>query len=318
MEGCIMLKRMAKLFQETFHQWGEDNATRLAAALAYYTIFSIGPLLVIVIAVAGLIGGREAAQTQAMAQVQALLGVQGRQFIQGMLESASHTSTGLTATIIGFITLSFGALGAFNELQNSFDTIWGVKPRPIKKFTERIKRFAVNRLLSFSLVLGIGFLLLASLVVSAILTAFGEYLSNIWSVPGIWLKALNFLISFGIIMLLFAMIFKLLPDVKIAWKDVWLGAGITSVLFNLGKFLIGFYLGHSNVSSTFGAAGSLAILLIWIYYSAQILFFGAEFTKVYINQYGSNVKLEADTVRITEKERAKQEISHPETIEKIR
>lgn len=301
-----MLKRAAKLLQETFRQWGEDNATRLAAALAYYTIFSIGPLLIIVIAIAGLLGGREAAQTQAMGQVQALLGVQGRQFIQSMIESASHKSTGLTATIIGFITLSFGALGAFNELQSSLDTIWGVKLRPIKKFTERIKRFAVNRLLSFSLVLAIGFLLLASLVVSAILSAFGAYLSEIWSIPGTWLKVLNFVISFGITTFLFAMIFKLLPDVKIAWKDVWLGAAVTSVLFNLGKFLIGFYLGHSNVNNMFGAAGSLAILLIWIYYSAQILFFGAEFTKVYIEQYGSKVKLEADTVKVTEKERVKQ------------
>lgn len=313
-----MLKDIGKLFQETIRQWGEDNATRLAAALAYYTTFSIGPVLILVIAIAGLVGGREAAQTQAMDQVQALLGVQGKQFIQGMIESASHKSTGLTATIIGFITLLFGSLGAFNELQNSLDMIWGVKPRPIKKFTERIKRFAVNRLLSFSLVLGIGFLLLASLVLSAILTAFGEYLSDIWSVPSIWLQALNFVISFGIITLLFATIFKILPDVKIAWRDVWLGAIITSVLFNLGKFLIGFYLGHSNVSSTFGAAGSLAILLIWIYYSAQILFFGAEFTKVYISQYGSKVKLEADTVRISEKERAKLGISQHESIEKTR
>jgi membrane protein len=301
---------MFHLLKDTFREWREDGANRLAAALAYYTTFSLAPLLVLILAIAGLAGGREAAQTQTMAQVEDLLGAEGREFVQGMIESASRPSTGLVATFIGAVTLLFGALGVFGELQNSLNTIWEVKPKPAKDWLDGLKRFVGRRLLSFTMVLGIGFLLLASLVVSAAVSAFGEYIGNRWPLADFWLGLINFIISFIVITFLFAMIFKFLPEIKIAWKDVWLGAAVTSALFSLGKFLIGLYLGRSEVGNTFGAAGSLAILLIWIYYSAQILFFGAEFTQVYANRYGSKIVPDPDMVKITELERAEKGIPH--------
>lgn len=307
---------MFRLLKETFREWSEDGASRLAAALAYYTTFSLAPLLVLIIAIAGLVGGHEAAQNQTMSQVEDLLGTEGREFVQGMIESASKPATGLTATLIGVVTLLFGALGVFGELQNSLNTIWEVKPKPAQSFLDGIKRFIGRRLLSFTMVLGIGFLLLASLVVSAAVSAFAEYIGTRWPLANFWLELINFLVSFAVIMLLFAMIFKFLPEIRIAWKDVWLGAAVTSALFSLGKFLIGFYLGRSEVGNTFGAAGSLAILLIWIYYSAQILFFGAEFTQVYANRYGSKIVPDPDMVKITEQERAQKGIPHRRTIEK--
>jgi membrane protein len=307
---------MFTLLKDTFREWREDGANRLAAALAYYTTFSLAPLLVLIIAIAGLVGGHEAAQSQVMAQVKDLLGVEGREFVQGMIQSASRPSTGVTATIIGAVTLLFGALGVFGELQNSLNTIWEVKPKPARGFLDGIKRFVVKRLLSFTMVLGIGFLLLASLVISAALSALGEYMGTRWPFADFWLELINFLISFIVITFLFAMIFKFLPEIKIAWRDVWLGAAVTSVLFSLGKFLIGFYLGRSEVGNTFGAAGSLAILLIWIYYSAQILFFGAEFTQVYANKYGSKIVPDPGMVKITEQERAEKGIPHEKKLEK--
>ena len=307
---------MLNLLKETVREWREDGANRLAAALAYYTTFSLAPLLVLVIAIAGLAGGQEAAQTQTMAQVEDLLGVEGREFIEGMIESASRPETGLTATFIGAVTLLFGALGVFGELQNSLNTIWEVKPKPAKGWVDGVKRFVIKRILSFTMVLGIGFLLLASLVLSAAVSALGEYISSRWPLADFWLGLINFIVSFLVITLLFAMIFKFLPEIKIAWKDVWLGAAVTSVLFSLGKFLIGLYLGRSEVGNTFGGAGSLAILLIWIYYSAQNLFCGAEFTQVYANRYGSKIVPDPDMVNLTEQAHAQKGIPHEENLEK--
>ena len=307
---------MLTLLKDTVREWREDGANRLAAALAYYTTFSLAPLLVLIIAIAGLAGGREAAQTQTMAQVEDLLGAEGREFVEGMIESASQPETGLAATLIGAVTLLFGALGVFGELQNSLNTIWEVKPKPAKGVLDGIKRFVFRRLLSFTMVLGIGFLLLASLVLSAAMSAFGEYIGTRWPLADFWLALINFLVSFFVVTFLFAMIFKFLPEIKIAWKDVWLGAAVTSVLFSLGKFLIGLYLGRSEVGNTFGAAGSLAILLIWIYYSAQILFFGAEFTQVYANRYGSRIVPDPDMVKLSEIERAEKGIPHEKKLEK--
>jgi membrane protein len=309
---------MLNLFRQTFREWRDDGAPRLAAALAYYTTFSLAPLLVLIIAIAGLVGGREAAQNQTMAQIQDLLGVQGRQFVQGMIETASRPATGLTASAIGALTLLFGALGVFGELQNSLNTIWEVKPKPAKNFLDGVKRFVVKRLMSFTMVLGIGFLLLASLVISAAISALGEYIGTRWPLADFWLQLINLTISFAVITLLFAMIFKFLPEIKIAWKDVWLGAAVTSALFSLGKFLIGLYLGRSQVGNIFGAAGSLAILLIWIYYSAQIVFLGAEFTQVYASTYGSKIVPDPGMVKITELERAEKGIPHRETMEKVK
>jgi len=307
---------MFNLLKDTIREWREDGANRLAAALAYYTTFSLAPLLVLIIAIAGLAGGREAAQTQTMAQVEDLLGTDGRDFVQGMIESASKPATGLTATLLGAVTLLFGALGVFGELQNSLNTIWEVKPKPARGILDGIKRFILKRLLSFTMVLGVGFLLLASLVVSAALSAFSEYIGTRWAFADFWLELINFILSFIVITLLFGMIFKFLPEIKIAWKDVWLGAAVTSILFSLGKFLIGLYLGRSEVGNTFGAAGSMAILLIWVYYSAQILFFGAEFTQVYASRYGSRIVPDPDMVKLSEVERAEKGIPHEKKMEK--
>ncbi|HSA99613.1 MAG TPA: YihY/virulence factor BrkB family protein [Anaerolineales bacterium] len=307
---------MFSLLKETIREWSEDGASRLAAALAYYTTFSLAPLLILIIAIAGLIGGRQAAQNQTMAQVQSLLGAQGAEFVQSMIENASQPATGLTATVIGLVTLLFGALGVFSALQNSLNTIWDVKPKPAQGLWDAIKRFVIDRLLSFAMVLGIGFLLLASLVISAALSAIGGYVGSTWPLGDLWLQLINFAISFVVIMVLFAMIFKFLPEAHIAWKDVWLGAAVTSALFSLGKFLIGFYLGRSSVGTTFGAAGSLAILLIWIYYSAQILFFGAEFTQVYANRYGSKIVPDPDMVKVTEQGRPERSMPQREPVKK--
>ena len=307
---------MFNLLKDTIREWREDGANRLAAALAYYTTFSLAPLLVLIIAIAGLAGGREAAQTQTMAQVEDLLGTDGRDFVQGMIESASKPATGLTATLLGAVTLLFGALGVFGELQNSLNTIWEVKPKPARGILDGIKRFILKRLLSFTMVLGVGFLLLASLVVSAALSAFSEYIGTRWAFADFWLELINFILSFIVITLLFGMIFKFLPEIKIAWKDIWLGAAVTSILFSLGKFLIGLYLGRSEVGNTFGAAGSMAILLIWVYYSAQILFFGAEFTQVYASRYGSRIVPDPDMVKLSEVERAEKGIPHEKKMEK--
>lgn len=274
------------LVTETIREWQKDQAARLAAALAYYATFSLAPLLVLVLAIAGLVGGRDAAQGLVMAQIQDLVGVEGREFVQSMIENAATTPTGVTASILGSVTLLVGALGAFNELQNALDRIWGVEPKPITRWSLRVQRFMFKRLLSFSMMLGIGFLLLISLVISAALAALNEYLGRIPMFSEFVLQILHLIISLGLITLLFAMIFKFIPDIEIKWRNVWLGAAITAILFTIGKTVIGIYLGQAEVGSTFGAAGSLAVLMIWIYYSSQILFLGAEFTQVFTKRSG--------------------------------
>ena len=282
------MRKLLNLFKLTYRDWKEDRASRLAASLAYYTIFSLAPLLVIAIAVAGFVWQDEAVEAQVMAQIQGLVGVEGAKFVAGLLESASNPADGIAATIIGIVTLLFGALGVFNELHNALNIIWEAKPDKQEGFWRSLKKAIIDRFLSFTMVLGIGFLLLVSLVISAALSATQELLGNTFPIPEILLQLLNLIISIGVITVLFAMIYKYLPDVEISWRYVWLGAFVTAILFSLGKMLIGLYLGNSAMASSFGAAGSLVLLLVWIYYSAQILFFGAEFTQVYANTYGSN------------------------------
>jgi membrane protein len=279
-------RELINLVMETIKEWQEDGAARLAAALAYYTTFSLAPLLVVVIAIAGMVGGRDAAQSMVMDQVEDLTGVEGREFVVSMIENASSSSAGVVASIIGTATLLIAALGTFNELQKALNRIWDVEPKPIEGWGNRVKDFIFKRLLSFSLLLGIGFLLLVALVVSAGLSAINEYLSTIPLLSNLVLQILNLLISLGLITLLFALIFKFIPDIEIGWRSVWLGAFITAVLFTVGKQLIGLYLGGSDIGNTFGAAGSLALIMIWVYYSSQILFLGAEFTQVYAKRTG--------------------------------
>ena len=292
-----LFKNLPNLFSHSYQGWKEKNPSRLAAALAYYTLFSLAPMLVIAIAVAGLIfGQREVVQEQVLSQIQGLIGGEGRLLISGLLESASKPAQGILATIVGLVTLIFGALGLFNELHNSLNIIWDVKEEETKNFWESFKRLVIDRFLSFTMILGIGFMLLVSLVVSAGITALGTWIGGLLPFHELILQIINLVVSIGIITVLFALIFKYLPDAEIAWQDVWLGAFVTAVLFSIGKTLIGLYLGSSAVATAFGAAGSLVLLLLWAYYSAQILLFGAEFTQAYANTLGSRVVPEEGAV----------------------
>lgn len=298
------------LVKETFADWSEDNATRLAAALAYYTAFAIAPLLVIAIAVAGFFFGEEAARNQVGQQVSGLLGESTGTAINEMVERAGNQEgAGIVATIIGIATLLFGASGVFGELQNALNTIWEVAPKPNQGFMATIKQ----RFFSFAMVLGVGFLLLVSLMISAALGAVGQFFGG--SEPTLIWKVINFTISFAVTTGLFALMFKYLPDAKVQWGDVWIGAAATALLFTIGKAALGWYLGRSSTTSTYGAAGSFVALLLWVYYSAQILFLGAEFTQVYAKAYGSKIEPAENAVPLTEEARAQQGIPHKETLE---
>jgi membrane protein len=255
----------------------------MGAALAYYTIFSLAPLLVIAIAIAGLAFGAQAAQGEITGQIEGLIGHDGARAIQTMVQSAHKPAHSAVATMIGFVVLLMGASGGFGEMQDALNTIWHVNPDS----QSSIRRIVKSRCLSFGMVLGIGFLLLVSLLLSAVLAALAKYLGGFLPIPAVLLHSIDFLFSLGFITVLFAMIFKLLPNVKILWSDVWTGAGLTSLPFTLGKFLIGFYIGKSVSASAYGAAGSLVIVDAWIYYSALLLYFGAEFTRVYATKFGS-------------------------------
>ncbi len=284
-----LIKNLPSLVKKTYQGWKEDNGSRLAAALTYYTVFSLAPMLIIAIAVAGLIWQRQAVQNQVLTQVQGLIGAQGKGFISSLLDSASKPAQGIFATILGIVTLIFGALGVFNELHNSLNTVWDVPEKKIVGLWNSIKEVVVNRFLSFTMVLGIGFMLLVSLVISTGISALGNWIGTLLPFQEVILQIINLLISIVILTIFFALIFKVLPDADIAWRDVWVGAFVTAILFSIGKTLIGLYLGSSAVGTTFGAAGSLVLLLLWVYYSAQILFFGAEFTQVYANTLGSRI-----------------------------
>jgi membrane protein len=306
-------KTIFRLLKETFKEWNEDKASRLAAALAYYTIFSLAPLLIIVIAIAGAFLGEEAARGEIVHQIQGLVGSDGAEVLETAIAGANQpgSDAGIIASVISIGVLIFGASGVFTQLQESLNTIWEVAPKP----GLNIKTLAQQRFLSFGMVLVIAFLLLVSLVISAVLAALNAYMSNL--LPGIdfvW-SIVNFAISFGVISFLFAMIYKFLPDAKIAWSDVAIGAVITSLLFNVGKVLIGLYLGNNSFGSTYGAAGSLVVVLAWVYYSAQILFFGAEFTQVYARRYGSKIVPSDHAIPLSEAARAQQGIPSQETLE---
>jgi membrane protein len=289
------------LLSATFSDWYEDRAQRMGAALAYYTIFALTPGLVIVMALAGLLLG-PGAESQIIEQIHELIGEQGAKAIEATIRSARATPPGPTEIALALVTLVLGLWGVFGELQDGLNTIWGVTPKPGRRLIDILR----DRFWSFAMVVGIGFLLLVSLVVTAWLAAVGTYVSYLLPAPVLALEALNSVISLAVITGGFALIFKLLPDVKIAWRDVWLGAAVTSLFFTVGKFLIGLYLGKSAVASAYGAAGSLVIIVVWVYYSAQILLFGAEFTKVWTKRRGSGFKLEKTAKPVTAEARAEQ------------
>jgi len=278
------LKQIWNLIRQSVGAWVDDYAPSMGAALAYYTLFSIAPLLIIAIAVAGLFFGQEAARGEIVGQIQGLIGQEGAIAVQGLLKSANEPTQDILATVAGIVTLVFGATTVFAELQSDLDRIWRV-PAPAKE--SGLWTLLRTRLLSFGLVLGLGFLLLVSLVVSAAIAAFGKRSNGLFAGWEALLHGFEFGISFAVATLLFAMIYKLMPRASIAWRDVWVGAAVTALLFEFGKILIGLYLGKTGVASGFGAAASLVVLLVWVYFSAQIFFLGAEFTWVYSHEYGS-------------------------------
>ena len=301
-------KAIVGLLKETFQEWQEDKTPRLAAALAYYTVFSLAPLLIIAIAVAGAVFGEDAAKGEIVGQIQGLVGREGAKVIEDAIEHANKPeSGGGIASLISIVVLLFGASGVFAELQDALNTVWEVQPKK-EKGIGGVMGFVRKRFLSFSMVLGIGFLLMVSLIVSAVLSGLSAYMSHL--IPGIdfiW-GIINFVVSFGVITLLFALIYKYLPDVKITWNDVLIGAIITALLFTIGKTVLGQYLGSGSFGSAYGAAGSLVIILAWVFYSAQILFFGAEFTQVYARRYGSQIVPDDHAEPVSEEARAKQGI----------
>ncbi len=280
---------ITELFKETVDGWVDDKAPRLGAALAYYTVFSLPPILIITTAIAGLVFGQDAAQNQIMREIGGLVGPDTAEAIQKIILSARHPATGIIATLSGLVVLMLGAVGVFVELQDALNTIWRVKPKPGRTLYYIFR----DRWISFSMLVSTGFLLLVSMVISAASTAFSEYfefLRVVWFI--------DFSVSFFLTTLLFAMIFKILPDVRMKWKYVWLGALVTAILFTAGKILIGLYLGKSAIASIWGAAGSVVMILVWIYYSSQIIFFGAEFIRAYMRRSGFPVVPTSNAVSI--------------------
>jgi membrane protein len=278
----MAIKRLWKLVFTAYNEWNEDQAPRYAAALAFYTTFSIAPLLFLAIGIAGLVFGPQAAEGTLVDQLKSTVGPQAATLIQNAINHQSKTHQTIWMTIVGVAVLLLGASTVFTELQSDLDKMWDVKVKPNKG----IYSFIRTRLLSFGLVLIVGFLLLVTLIISAVLSWLDTYFLTLTDNADTLIHAGNFIVSLGIATLLFAAIFKFLPDVNIRWRDVWIGALVTALLFSLGKFALGFYLGRTAQSSTFGAAGALVIVLLWVYYAAQILFFGAELTQVQVKMSG--------------------------------
>lgn len=280
-------REILSVLKKTFVAWSDDYAPSMGAALAYYTMFSIAPLLLIVITIAGWFFGPEAARGEIVSQLGGLMGEDGAKAIEGLLASINKSGAGLLATIFGIFLLLFGATTVLAELQSNLDRIWKV---PEKAKTSGVWNFVRARLLSLGMILGIAFLLMVSLVVSAVIAAMGTWYGAYFEGSERLLQLLDFIVNFGLFTCLFALIYKIMPRVRMAWRDVWIGAAFTTVLFIVGKILIGIYIGKSGIASGFGAAASLVVMLIWVYYSAQIFLLGAEFTHTYWEQVGSGRK----------------------------
>ncbi len=275
-------KAIFNLLKASVSAWSDDKSPRLGAALSFYTIFAMPPLFMIAIFIASLVFDPTAVQTQMFSEVGGLIGKRSAEAIQTAMAAQYQTNKGFVASAIAMVTLIVTATGLFIELQDALNTIWRVEAKP----GHGIMGFVRNRLMSFAMVVGIGFLLMVSLIVSAALAAATKYISGLLPGVGIVSEIGSAIVSFAVITVLFAMIFKVLPDVKIGWRDVWIGGAVTSLLFTGGKFLLGWYLGRSTTITAYGAAGSVVLVLLWVYYSAQILFFGAEITKVYASRFG--------------------------------
>jgi membrane protein len=286
-ERVRFLGAFTALLQQAGVAWLADNAPRFGAALAFYTLFSLAPVLIVAVSIAGLVFGEKAAQGEIVRQFQGLMGMQGATAIETIIQSTNRHALGRFSTALGLIAILIGASGAFNELQDALNTIWKVDSKTKSFWAATIRQ----RFFSLGLVVATGFLLLTSLVVTAFLAAAERFARNLLPMGVLLLGSLNFVFSFGMITVLFALIFKFIPATSIRWRDVQMGAAVTSLLFTFGKSVIGFYLGHSALTSAYGAAASLVVFLIWIYYSAQILLFGAELTHVYALTYGSRMRI---------------------------
>jgi len=279
-------KTALEMIKQTFVEWSDDKGPRLGASLSYYTVFSMAPLLLLVISIAGLVFGPAAAEGRIFGELRGLLGSDAARLVQTVVAKASRPEHGILGTIISVGVLVVGATGVVVELQDALNSVWKIAPKPNRGVWGVIR----TRLISVAMILTLGFLLLVSLVVSAALAALGGWLRGLagGAVAVGWI--LDVTVSLGVIATLIALIYKVLPDAVISWRDVWIGAGVTALLFLLGKYLIGLYIGRASVGSAFGAAGSLAVLLVWVYYSAQIMLLGAEFTRVFANRFGSKVR----------------------------
>lgn len=272
------------LLKETYIQWSEDKASHLGAALAFYTIFSLAPILIIVVAVVGFVLGKESVQIYLLAELTKVLGETNATYVMTTIQSSYQAGSGLHATIIALVIMLVGSTTVCVMLQDALNTMWGVDTSS-SGFLHYIK----NRALSFLVILLVGFFLFLSMILSSLISTVNLFLSNYVHIPFILFALSDNIVSLILLAILFALLFKVLPDVKISWRDVWVGGTITALLFTLGKFLLGIYLARSTISSAYGAAGSLVALLLWVYYSAQIIFMGAEFTQVYARKYGAEI-----------------------------
>jgi membrane protein len=288
-------KAIWSLIKEAAEDWDTDNASRLAAALACYTLLSIAPMIVLAVSIGGMLFGKEAARGQIASEIGSIVGTEAANVIQSIAANAKDPGAGIFSTVVGAAVLLLGASGVFIELHSALNTIWEVEPKPGRG----IMGFVKDRLFSFAMVMVVAFLLLVSLVVSAGLAAVGHFFEQ--TLPGgelVW-QTVNFFVSLGITTLLFALIYKYVPDAEIAWRDVWVGALVTAVLFTVGKMLLALYIGKASVGSSFGAAGSLAALVVWVYYSSQIVFLGAEFTQAWARHFGGQIRPKPNAVAIS-------------------
>jgi membrane protein len=282
----MQLAQVGSLLKATVVEWIDDNAARVAASLAFYTLLSMAPLVLLTVALVGFLMGEDTAQSRILSEVSSVVGPQAAGALSAVVTSAHRSDSGALSSIIGIVVLLVGASGVFGELQYALDTIWGVKPKPGRGILGIIK----DRLFSFSMVIAVAFVLLVSLVISTVLSAAGRVVAD--ALPGgalLW-QALNMVVSLGVITAVFAIIFKVVPDIEVRWRDVWVGAFVTAALFSAGKYLLGLYLGTSTVASSYGAAGSVVALVIWVYYSSQLVFLGAEFTQVFARRYGVQIR----------------------------
>jgi membrane protein len=288
----MYIKAAFSLLKETFSAWNTHEAPRLGAALAFYTILSLSPLVIIVVALAGLIFSRSTAQAHILSQVQGMIGSEGAKAVAAMLANAQRPAAGVLGSVVGILSLLFGASGVFTELRSALNLIWEVKAEQ----TSGVLALLRERFFSFGMVLSIGFLLLVSLVVSTVLAAVGKFFGGLLPIPSAVLAVVNFLVSYIGVAVLFGLIFRFVPEAKVRWRNVWPGALMTAMFFTVGKTLIGLYLGKTGVGSPYGAAGSVIVVIVWVYYSAQIFFFGAEFTHAYAEHQMSAISNDSGAV----------------------